>query len=136
MELNKLLINNYICFLTNRNFSIVILKIQARKRITLKRKNNYTSKVLESLFWKGYWIVLFFNIKAVSTSRYQKEKNYVLTVLLTKMLVVFHCIPFGYVNSVFTFLTSFCMTIDHYYFLLSSLRVHEEHFFTVWYHVP
>lgn len=44
------------------------------------------------------------------------------------MLVVFHCIPFGYVNNTSTFLTSFCVTTDHYYFLLSSLRLHEEHF--------
>lgn len=130
MELNNLLNNNYICFLTNRNLSIIILKIQVRKRISLKKKSDF--QTFRIIVLKKLLNCVIFNIKAVSTWRYQKEKkNYVLTVLLTKMLVVFHCIPFGYVNNISTFLTSFCVTTDHYYFLLFSLRVHEEHFFTV-----
>lgn len=92
------------------------------------QKKNHTSKLLESLFWKSYWIVLFLIQKQYQHRDIRKKKNYVLTVLLTKMLVVFHCIPFGYVNNTSTFLTSFCVTTDHYYFLLSSLRLHEEHF--------
>ena len=46
MELNNLLNNNYICFLTNRNLSIIILKIQVRKRISLKKKSHFKTFII------------------------------------------------------------------------------------------
>ena len=73
MELNNLLNNNYICFLTNRNLSIIILKIQVRKRISLKKKSHF--KTFRIIVLKKLLNCVIFNIKAVSTWRYQKEKK-------------------------------------------------------------